>query len=448
MMTVELPTMAPLPFGSSSLSVVSDFFDGELSADELNEIAMAPFATDGSLADDYDFLTSALGEQVVSMVPIAMLEPNVPLAPLSDSIMKINAVNNKDVLTMPNKKRNYTKAEPAKKKRRVSESSNSETETPAIRQPLALLPPVALVSPSSSVSGDAFMPTNTLVNIPVLSTVTPPPAPVSAAEPTTPEPTSSSSRQAQLVPPTGPANTSFEHIRMLVSENGPAECAKAVVKPVNTSDGRYCADKARLTQEQRAQASRDRNRVHARNTRLRKTAYVEELKRTLLALGGQRDATVLEEQQRLMETRSVRFQVLKEFLNLRGSNSSQANRWGAILMPEFTLTLPSIINSLHGTVLVAGVDQVMAESGDFSNFLQTLGSSGKVSVQFETGTLFIMDGNDAVIDWNATTVGVNANNEIKFRGNVRAHFNPESNKIVSATMLFDTGYLLSQQQKK
>ncbi|CAM9703175.1 unnamed protein product, partial [Phaeothamnion confervicola] len=37
--------------------------------------------------------------------------------------------------------------------------------------------------------------------------------------------------------------------------------------------------RAALTKEERAKQNRDRNREHARNTRLRKKAYVEELKK-------------------------------------------------------------------------------------------------------------------------------------------------------------------------
>jgi hypothetical protein len=45
----------------------------------------------------------------------------------------------------------------------------------------------------------------------------------------------------------------------------------------------------RLTAEDKKRRSRLRNREHARNTRLRKKAYVEELKAALLGAVGERD---------------------------------------------------------------------------------------------------------------------------------------------------------------
>ena len=103
------------------------------------------------------------------------------------------------------------------------------------------------------------------------------------------------------------------------------------------------ARRATLSQEERAKQNRDRNREHARNTRLRKKAYVEELKRTLTELVSQRDAAEVErrhEAQRNREQREVRFRVMEEFLKLRGRNEPNAVRWVAILEDGFTFALP------------------------------------------------------------------------------------------------------------
>merc|ERR1711957_200050 len=102
-----------------------------------------------------------------------------------------------------------------------------------------------------------------------------------------------------------------------------------------------------LTPDERARQNRDRNREHARNTRLRKKAYVEELKRTLTELVAQRDTIDLEkrhEKQRDMEVREVRYRVMEEFLKLRarGAEQNLLARWIAILEDGFTLTLPKV----------------------------------------------------------------------------------------------------------
>ena len=75
-----------------------------------------------------------------------------------------------------------------------------------------------------------------------------------------------------------------------------------------------------LTPDERAQQNRKRNKKHARNTRLRKKAYVEELKRTFLELVAEREKSalqVLRKAQREREERTVRYNVLKEFCRLR-----------------------------------------------------------------------------------------------------------------------------------
>ena len=75
-----------------------------------------------------------------------------------------------------------------------------------------------------------------------------------------------------------------------------------------------------------------------------KKAYVDELKRSLNEMVEQRDAAqALEEQKaKIMEqNRDVRFQVMQDFLNLRGNNERNPSRWAAILVTEeFNLKLP------------------------------------------------------------------------------------------------------------
>lgn len=144
-------------------------------------------------------------------------------------------------------------------------------------------------------------------------------------------------------------DTSTEHVKALTGSNWVAVCGGGHIigdsSSQNNNDKLNRARRSNLTPDERARQNRDRNREHARNTRLRKKAYVEELKATLSALVTQRDAAELEKRhasQRELEQREVRFRVLEEFLKLRGRNEANAARWAAILEDKFTLTMPVV----------------------------------------------------------------------------------------------------------
>ncbi len=228
-------------------------------------------------------------------------------------------------------------------------------------------------------------------------------------------------------------DTSTAHIKALTSSNWVAACTGDAVDDnddVSISAADSKASRARrqnLTPDERARQNRDRNREHARNTRLRKKAYVEELKRTLTELVAQRDAVELEKRhtvQRELEQREVRFRVMEEFLKIRGRNESNYGRWGAILEDSFSLTLPvtdyrkmvekdaSHLEPRTEQVLL-GATEAMEDASHLASFLQTLGSGMEENSDKAPVTLiyhcdrkcFHMDGCNAVIMWTAITVG-------------------------------------------
>jgi len=306
------------------------------------------------------------------------------------------------------------------------------------------------------------------------------------------------------IPHLKPVNTSSAHVAALTSNNWVAACAASISSappgtaaaaqaaalaaasdPASTKAAR--ARRATLTADERARQNRDRNREHARNTRLRKKAYVEELKRTLTELVGQRDAIELErrhEKQRDLEVREVRYRVMEEFLKLRarGSEANLLARWVAILEDRFTLTLPkTAYRSMEDNNSVTMKRQVSSEdasnlhlqSGNFNSSSQVLRGAtecledaSKVALFINTFTTnnnphtkgkvtmtylcdrkhFMMDGVNAVLDWTLTTSGAMAqgvSSELNVRGCMRATFSPASNKLVSAELLFDTGVVIS-----
>lgn len=234
-----------------------------------------------------------------------------------------------------------------------------------------------------------------------------------------------------------PVDTTTAHVKALTGANWVAACSGAGAAavavngaPVDAKGNGNRAKRQSLTADERARQNRDRNREHARNTRLRKKAYVEELKRTLTELVAQRDKAELEKtraSQREVEQREVRFRVIEEFLKLRGANESNYASWAAILDANFSLTRPAteFRDLVQGdsvpdpTASIAlektftGVPDVMAESNEFASFLQTLGSSAEASEYNSVGFVyscdrdrFFMDDNHAVLDWGANSMGL------------------------------------------
>ena len=265
-------------------------------------------------------------------------------------------------------------------------------------------------------------------------------------------------------------DTSTAHIKALTGNNWVAACTgsapsapSAPQPPVDTKSNNNNNNRVRrqnLTPDERARQNRDRNREHARNTRLRKKAYVEELKRTLTELVAQRDAVDLEKRQaaqREVEQREVRFRVMEEFIKLRGRNEPNFARWAAILEDGFTLTVPvsSFCKKVVGGELyefeqkLNSVETVMAESTSFSEFLQTLGVDGSGAVTMNVvcdRQNFFMDGCNAMLEWSAVSAG--GKSQVRMKGLVRGSFSPASNKLVSASISYDCGAIAAQVQHK
>jgi len=248
-----------------------------------------------------------------------------------------------------------------------------------------------------------------------------------------------------------------------------------------------------LTPDERAKQNRDRNREHARNTRLRKKAYVEELKRTLTELVTQRDANEMEQRrvaQRELEQREVRFRVAEEFMKLRGDNQRNNARWAAILEGEFTFTLPvtkyrnMVLSPSGGSGLntpdinepgsiprqvsidgiaqdeyrteqvLRGVDEARADAEHLASFLErtyfpditSQPNTKHIAIIYDCNRKnFFMDGTSAFLNWTATTHFFSESNlpPLTFKGVLRATFSPASNKLLSAELTFDSGAIAS-----
>lgn len=293
-----------------------------------------------------------------------------------------------------------------------------------------------------------------------------------------------------------PIDTSTAHVAALTSNNWVAACAASISgAPPGTAQAAQAAAlaaasdpaaakaararRASLTADERARQNRDRNREHARNTRLRKKAYVEELKRTLTELVTQRDAADVErrhEKQRDLEVREVRYRVMEEFLRLRarGAEPNLLARWIAILEDGFTLTMPkteyrAMVNDDDSTLarrvsndegaipvdsnlqVLLNANQCFDDASKLASYISSsvfMGNPIQMSYQCERSH-FMMDGVKAILDWTLKAtpqVQGNQYNASTFviKGTMRATFSPSSNKLASAELNFDTGSVIRQ----
>lgn len=94
------------------------------------------------------------------------------------------------------------------------------------------------------------------------------------------------------------------------------------------------ADGSEPSYAQKKQSSRDRNREHARCTRLRKKAYVDKLKELVDGLHAERNEDARKRRaavQRLAEVQELRRKVVNTFLEYHCKFESDYNKWKLIV---------------------------------------------------------------------------------------------------------------------
>jgi len=215
---------------------------------------------------------------------------------------------------------------------------------------------------------------------------------------------------------------------------------------------------ANMTPEEKAKANRDRNREHARNTRLRKKAYLEKLKTTVDELCRERDTLVSERAgaaNLMVEMHNTRTEVLMSFFALRSAYERQRELWSSILDEScFACVMPVTpyrsfpasevqVSKCQRTVL--GIDGMMADTASLHVLLNTLISRSQnpsAAIQFRY-TLVTEDavvaGNQMMARWvmstlNATQHG--ARMEVAKQGMLCCKFN-SAHKIIGLELMFD-----------
>lgn len=218
------------------------------------------------------------------------------------------------------------------------------------------------------------------------------------------------------------------------------------------------ADLSNMTEAEKAKANRDRNREHARNTRLRKKAYLEKLKASVDDLCRERDSLVSERASAanlLIEMHNTRTEVLMSFFALRTSNEKRRKLWSSVLDEScFTLIMPitpyrsfpaSEVQLSKCLRNIMGVDGMMSDTASLHLLLDTLVDRsthplGKISFRYTLVTEdAVVAGNQLMARWIMTTtnaVECGAKLELSKQGMLCCKFN-SAHKIIGMELIFD-----------
>ena len=213
--------------------------------------------------------------------------------------------------------------------------------------------------------------------------------------------------------------------------------------------------------EEKLHYNRERNREHAKNTRIRKKAYVERLKISVDELCRERDTLVSEHASSanlMVEIHSKRVDVLRSFFALRASYTIDQKRelWSSILdESSFTCKLPvtpyqsfpsSEVQVSNCQRTIVGVDSMVADAAANYVFLDSIVDrtrypNGKMKFQYTLVTEeSVVSGNQLMARWAMSTLNAKrqcgAGSELHQRGMLICKFN-SAHKIVSLEIMFD-----------
>jgi len=253
------------------------------------------------------------------------------------------------------------------------------------------------------------------------------------------------------------------------------EVAKTSGAATSGDNNKLFRKRKNLNPDEKAKQDRDRNREHAKNTRLRKKAYVTKLKELLEIMTNQRD---VEENERLLlaesilETNEIRRDMVKLFLSYRAQNQMSKDMWSEILDENILFSLPVtpyrsyLLPEVNNNVRVLkGIDSIINDTASLALMLECMGQSSlKYSDYWANATKrgegcainFIVNKDDVIVGGDLVICrftmrtqgsGVGANLTSFLNGMLQCQFN-RANKIISAEMAFDVmGYMQQLQQQ-
>lgn len=217
-------------------------------------------------------------------------------------------------------------------------------------------------------------------------------------------------------------------------------------------------DTSNMTPQEKAKANRDRNREHARNTRLRKKAYLEKLKSTVDELCRERDTLVSERAgaaNLLVEMHNTRTEVLMSFFALRTTNEKRRKLWASIIDEScFACVMPvtpyqsfpaSEVQVSKCLRTVLGIDGIMADTASLHVLMESLVDRSRypyehINFRYTLVTEeAVVAGNQMMARWVMTTtnaVQLGSTMEVSKQGMLCCKFN-SAHKIIGLELMFD-----------
>ena len=231
-------------------------------------------------------------------------------------------------------------------------------------------------------------------------------------------------------------------------------------------DGKPLRKRKMLNPDEKAKQNRDRNREHAKNTRLRKKAYVIKLKDLVDQMNEQREMELRERRalgERIYDTHVIRKNAVRLLLSYRAANVRDRDKWAAILDEGFVFTLPitpyrsfqkgEIMSSNR---VVVGIDATIADVASLALMVENVGQNTdpwkdavkrgqSCRVTYVAGQGDMLAAGDLVMcRYVMRTEGhdlVGAEGACVQHGMLQCRFNRE-NKIVSAEMVWELWVLM------
>jgi len=177
-------------------------------------------------------------------------------------------------------------------------------------------------------------------------------------------------------------------------------CTKTTLKTSEgASENSSLGEVKELSAEEKAQKNRDRNREHARSTRLRKKAYVNKLKELVEGLQTERAEETKKKRvtmQHFSEVRTVRKNVVLSVLKFLVNYENDERKWSTLLEDDFWFkqpvtpyrSFPRI--EIHGQCRISrGVNRMINESASMSVMIESIGSRSSRWMHIKRGHFLV-----------------------------------------------------------